>query len=80
MEKRGLVQSNFVDGDNGWIEEKRDEGELTNLRELLSLTEGKSFTTGSQVPSNGALEGFGYFPPAVTMYSLAALVVLIRIF
>ena len=29
--RRGVVQSKFIDGFNEWIEERKDEGELTNL-------------------------------------------------
>lgn len=53
-EQRGLVQSDFVDGYNVWIENKREEGKLSHLRELLRLTEEGSFPTEAQAPSSGA--------------------------
>jgi len=66
--RRGVVQSKFIDGFDEWIEERKDEGELTNLRELLSLTKGGSFTTGSQAPSNSALASLDCSFPELTLY------------
>jgi len=66
VERGGMVRSNFVDGFNERFEETKHDGELTNLRELLSLTEGGSFTTGSQAPSNSALADLGCSFPVFT--------------
>ena len=82
-ETRGRVQSDFVEGYNKWIEKKIEEGKLTNLRELLSLTEEGSFPTESQTPSNGAPCSHNNFSgalPVVILHALAAMVFLRKVF
>ena len=46
-ELRSPKQNNFINEYNRWIEGKMEEGTITNLRELLSLTETGSFTAES---------------------------------
>lgn len=79
-ERRGPVQSDFVDGYNEWIELKTEEGEIENLRELLSLTEEGTFVTEPSADSNGApASSFGGAFPLVLFYSFAAMKVLRKI-
>ena len=78
-ELRGPEQTDFLNGYNNWIETKTEEGKITNLRELLSLSESGSFSTESQGPSNNGMRANAHFCadnafPVVLFYSILAVV------